>query len=298
MGVLVATNPLRAVVAVGRGPSDSRPVASAFRPSLACQLAQLRRTELQLMAVSPRPLVVVVLGVGARSGVTTLAALLARAMAALAPGRVAALDGDGTYQALRDRLGTDGSGDLRLMLATPDVWRTRRLTERFVASRGSVPLLAAGDADRGRPLRSHELRSALSLLRRRFPVLVADLPRQAEVDRFNLAAQAADHVVLVGRKSGPPLEQARQWLRRNRTGRAAQSLTVVVPPTSSMPSPSGIDVIFPADAALASPGIRRLAELQLSTLAAVEAITCRIAAGWRNEMRPPCVNVVDPLVVV
>src|SRR2546422_4796931 len=70
-------------------------LTKAVQLQTSTHLARLRRSEVQLSELSPRPTVVMVCGVASRSGTSTLAALVAQAMSALAPDRVVALDGDG-----------------------------------------------------------------------------------------------------------------------------------------------------------------------------------------------------------
>lgn len=272
--VSATTPPAKAEASVGRL------LASAVRPGLARHLARLRQSEVELIGLTPRPTVVAVLGVTGRVGASTLAALLAQAMAALAPGRVAALDGDGINQALRVRLGADGSGGLRQMLAAPQVWRMRRLVDRYLAQGAAVPVLAAAISERGYPIRSEELEAGLQLLRRRYPIVVADLPATA----VTVAAPVADHVIMVGRVGAPQLKVTRQWLTASRPGRPLSSLTVVVPQSlPRWPQPVGVDVVLPRDQVLAREGVAHLGSVQLVTLATVEAITCRAVLTWRDQ---------------
>jgi hypothetical protein len=261
---------------------------AAADPRTAGHLARLRRADLALTSLTPRPTVVTLLGFAERVGTTTLAALLAQSLGALAPGRVAALDGDGTGQALGNRLGvraagrgraaTGPAGGLRQMLAVPEVWRRRRYVDRYLAP-GIVPVLAAASSDGGRPLRDNEVETALHLLRRRYPIVVADLPASAAL----VAAALADHVILVAPSDGQGLQQAHRWLLAQRPGRPAGSLTTLAPlPRPRQPTSAGVDILVPVDPALARPGQARVGDLQLPTLATVEAVTCRVTATWRE----------------
>jgi hypothetical protein len=256
-------------------------LSAVFRSELAGELARLRRSEVQLAHLVPHPTLVAMLGITSHVGTSTLAALLGQALTALAPGRVAMLDGDGNNQALRTRLGTDNSGGLRQMLIEPRVWRTRRLIDQYLAQGGNATLLAAAAAERGRQLSIQELDAALVLLRRRFPVVIADLPVHAAAARYEPIALAADHVVVVGQAESS-LEHARQWIVDNRPGRQAASLTVAAPQAQQAVRTSGrVDVWLPADPALARVGPVHLAGVQLQTLAAVEALACRVTTNWR-----------------
>jgi hypothetical protein len=266
---------------------------AAADPRTAGQLARLRRTELTLTSLTPRPTVVTLLGVTSRVGATTLTALLAQSLGVLAPGRVAALDGDGIGPALGNRLSvraagrgraaTGPAGGLRQMLAAPEVWRRRRQVDRYLTP-GIVPVLAAASSEGGRPLRDNEVETALHLLRRRYPVVVADLPASAA----RVAAALADHVILVAPHGSQELQQAHRWLLAHRPGRPAGSLTTMAPPPRPrQPTVAGVDIMVPVDPALARPGRLRVCDLQLPTLAAVEAVTCRVAASWREPTAGP-----------
>ena len=259
---------------------------AAADPRTAGQLARLRRTEFALTGLTPRPTVVTLLGVTGRVGTTTLAALVAQSLAAVAPGRVAALDGDGTGPALGGRLGvapagrgrtaTGPAGGLRQMLAAPEAWRRRRHVDRYLAP-AIAPVLAAASSEGGRPLLDNEIETALHLLRRRYPIVVADLPARAA----RVAAELADHVILVAASDGQGLQQAHRWLLTHRPGRPAGSLTTLAPyPGSGQPTPAGIDILVPVDPALARPGQVRVSDLRLPALAVVEAVTCRVTATW------------------
>jgi hypothetical protein len=266
---------------------------AAADPRTAGYLARLRRTELALTASTPRPTVVTLLGVTGRVGTTTFAALLAQSLEVLAPGRVAALDGDGTGLALGGRLGvkpadrgrtaTGPAGGLRQMLAAPEAWRRRRHVDRYLAP-AIVPVLAAARSEGGLPLLDNEIETALHLLRRRYPIVVVDLPASAA----RVAAALADHVILVAPSHGQGLPQAHRWLLTHRPGSPAGSLTLVAPrPRSGRPTPAGIDIFVPVDPALARPGQARVCDLRLPTLAALEAVICRVAARWREPTASP-----------
>lgn len=259
----------------------TRLLSAAVRPGLAGELAWLRHSEVQLAHLVPRPTLVAMLGITSHAGTSTLAALLGQALTALALGRVAMLDGDGNNQALRTRLGTDNSGGLRQMLIDPQIWRTRRLIDQYLAQDGYATLLAAAAAELGRQLSVQALGQALALLRRRFPIVIADLPVHAAAARYEQIALAADHVVVVG-QAEPSLERARQWIADNRPGHQAASLTVAAPQSQQAARTSGrVDVWLPADPALARVGSVHLADVRLETLAVVEALACRVTASWR-----------------
>lgn len=274
-----AAEPVPAGSATSLRTSLARVLSSALRPDLAGELARLRRTEVRLTRLAPKPTAIAVLGVTQEAGTSTLAALLSQVLTALAPGRVAALDGDGKAQALRHKLGVGDTGDLRCMLADPQVWRTRRAIDRYLASRGPTPLLAAAIADHAHHLSTQELQAALTLLRRRFPVVIADLPAHATA-RYEPIALAADHVLVVG-EAGPTLARASQWVADNRSDHPSATMTVVAPgPPQAAPATRFVTEWFPVDSALVS-GTVRLGALRLATLGAVEAVTARITEAWR-----------------
>jgi hypothetical protein len=227
-------------------------LATSVLPGSAAELARLRRSEIALAGTEPRPMTVVVGGFSPASGASTLTALVARAMAGLAPGRVAVLDADGVRQTQRQRLGAPGGGDMRHLLATPEAWRSRRVVDRFLAP-ARVPLLAvAPDGSRSIPLDQVDL--ALRLLRRRFPIVIVDLPLSDEW-HYEWTVRTADRVVGIGAPG--PAYTVYQWFTARR---------------------SGVQVVsnFPRDNELSGPGVARLTRLQPRTLAAVEEIVQRL----------------------
>ncbi len=247
-----------------------RMLAGAVRPGLAPELARLRRSETELAGRSPRPMVLVVLGVDARVGTSTLVALLATTLAAMAPDRVAVVDGDTTQPAQRIRLGTDGTGDLRRMISSPQPWRSRRVVEQYLAQ-GSVPLLAPAAGGPGAPVPPDQLGVAVTRLRHRYPIIVVDLPLTAE-SHYGWTARTADRVLLVGRPAGP-LRAARNWFATSHSDRL---LVVAAMPSGADIDRTDVDVFFPEDAALRADGPARLAQLRWPTLAAIEEIVGRI----------------------
>ncbi|HEX5493618.1 MAG TPA: cellulose synthase operon protein YhjQ/BcsQ [Mycobacteriales bacterium] len=262
----------------------ARLLVGALRPGLAGDLARLRGSEVELARRMPRPTLVVVVGVTGGAGASTLAALLGQSLAGLAPGRVAALDGDGVNQMLRARLGTDESGGLRQMLSAPQAWRARRRIDQYLARDGRLPLLAAAAAERGWPIRPAELEAALGLLRRRYPVVVVDLPAHTGAAGFEWAVRVADHTVVVGPAEVVSLDRIRQRLSGADTG-----ATVMVPGRGAAATravrvarSAGVRLL-PADPALARAGTVRPAGLRLATLAAVEEVVCRTTRTWRNQ---------------
>ena len=242
-----------------------RLLRTAVSPRAGAQLARLRRSEVALVGPAPAPALVGVFGAHPRAGTSTLAALLAQALAALAPGRVAVLDGDGIQQAQRDRLGCTTlppAGGLRQLTSAPQAIRSRRVVEQFVA--GQVPLLAPLPAERT-PIPPPQLDTATRLLRRRFPVVVADAPVHAR----EWAVATADQVVIVG-VPGKELITASRAIRATRRGQHTVTVAAASPPDGLLPRE--IDVAFPADSTLAPAGTVRLAALALPALAAIEEL--------------------------
>jgi hypothetical protein len=267
------------------GPATRRAVAllaTAVHPGLAGRLAPLRRTEVRILdSPAVQPTLVAVLGSAPQVGVTTLAALVAQGLSALAPGRVAALDGDGRTRALTARLGAAGPAGLRQMLASPQVWRSRRAIDRYLLPGRGVPVLAAAAMERGWPLHPVELDTALHLLARRYPIVVADLPAHSAP----AAARTADTVIIAGHPGAAALHRAYQWLTADRPGRDPDSVVTVGPQPRTRRSKGLLaDIGVPADPALAGRGPVGLASLRPVTLAAVEAILCRVTARWREPL--------------
>jgi Flp pilus assembly CpaE family ATPase len=267
-----ATSPAAARYPLGRL------LRSAVRPRLAGELARVRRTEARLAGRSPAPMVVGVLGVNAQAGTSTVTALVAQALAALAPGRVAVLDADGLQQHQRIRLGAGHSGGLRQLLTSPYVWHSRRVVDQYLDHAGAVPVLAVASAERSEPVLSEQVDLAVRLLRRRFPTVVADLPPIY----YQWAAEAADHLIVVGSAS-VPLRQATEWLLDNRPERDRDSLTVVAARVPFASPPDGVDLAFPIDPALGEYDRVRLADIALPTLAVVEEIVCRLMSATNPE---------------
>ena len=244
-------------------------------PRTVGEVARLRRGEVTLSGLVPGPMVVAVLGVGAKAGASTLAALLAQFLAAMAPGRVAVLDGDGTQQSQRERLGADGSGDLADLLASPHVWRSRRAIDRYLARGGAVPLLATA-VDQVWSIAPDQVETAVRLLRHRFPCVVVDL----HAFGHEVAARIADQVIVVGRLNWT-LSATSQWLRDNRPERPPASvLTVTVGAPTAPALPEWVDMAFPTDPALGRSGPARLTRAELSTQAALEELVCKLSITW------------------
>jgi Mrp family chromosome partitioning ATPase len=234
-----------------------RTLTAAVTPRSSGELARLRRGQTQLAGRSPRPMVVVVLGFTPRAGTSTLAALIARLLAALAPGRVAMLDGDGVQQSQRVVLGADDSGDLRALLAAPQAWRSRRAIDRYLAQ-ASVPLLTMA-RDRSWSVPLDHIDQAVKLMRRRFPVVIVDLPLVSEV-HYEWTARAADHVILVGNQ-GADLDSAQDWLTSHRD----RGTHIVA-----------ADATIPRDPELRRSAPVRLEHLRWATLAEIEEIVARL----------------------
>ncbi len=250
-------------------------LAAALRPRVAAQVARLRRSEIALAGRAPAPMVLAVLGVGAKTGASTLATLVAQFLAAMSPGRVAVMDGDGAKQPQRDRLGAGADGDLAGLLASPQAWRSRRAIDRYVSHRGDVPLLAVA-ADAPRQMPAAYLEAAVRLLRHRYPCVVMDLPELTH----ELAARVADQVIVVGRLNWS-LSATSRWLVANRPERAPGSvLTVAIGPDPSARLPEWVDMAFPTDAALGRPGPVRPGLLELPTQASVEEVICKLTRTW------------------
>ena len=264
------TTPLR--------PPIRRALAGAAGPMLGGHLAAVRRGETRLGGIAPRPLVVAVLAVGPQPGASTLVALLAQAFAGLAPDRVAVLDADGVHQPQRFRLGTDDGGSLRQLVADPHAWRFRRTVERYLARGAGVPLLAAALPERGQVLDVAQLRAGLQVLRRRYPVVLIDVPAQASADVLAWAVRAADHVIITAWDSAAAAP-ALQWLNGIRTDEAH----VTVAARAAHGVARGIDVVMPDDASLAGYGQVRILELRLPALAAVEQVTARLTTSWARD---------------
>jgi hypothetical protein len=248
-------------------------VRYATRVQVAGHVARLRRGEVALAGLAPAPMTLAVLGIGAKVGASTLAALLAQFLAAMAPGRVAVLDGDGRQQTQRALLATDGSGDLATLLAHPSAWQSRRAIDRYLAHGGSVPLLAPATAGYW-SLASSQTEAAIRLLRHRYPTVVVDVPGVG----LELPARIADQIVVIG-PPGDAVTAAATWLVANRPGRPRATVVTVVAGTAGRPRPDGPDA-FPDDVALRQPGPIRSAALDLSTAAAVEEIIFKLAATW------------------
>lgn len=259
-------------------------VTTAASPTLGARLASVRQSEIRLADASPRPLVVAALAIGQQPGASTLVAVLAQATAGLAPDRIAVLDTDGMQQPQRFRLGTGNGGSLRHLVTDANAWRFRRTVERYLAHGTGVPVLAAALTERGQPLAIDQLRAGLHVLRRRYPVVLVDVPGHASLDVLAWAVQAADHVIMVARDvtaAAPALP----WLHGVRANRGPA--TVVI--RSAEHTGAGFDVHLPNDPAFAGHGRVRLAELGWPALAAVERVSTRVAEPWRHaecERRP------------
>jgi hypothetical protein len=250
-------------------------VRSVFRPRTASEVARLRRGEITLAGLSPGPMVLAFLSVGAKTGASTLAALVAQFLAAMAPGQVAMLDGDGEKSVQRIRLGADGAGDLKALLASPEAWRSRRAIDRYVAHGGRVPLLAPA-VDEPWPIPDDRLAVAIRLLRHRYPCVMVDLPAIGT----EVAARNADQVVVVGRLN-ESLQSTCRWLVANRPGRDPRSvLTATVGVRSRGRVPSYVDVAIPMDEALSPLRATNLSQLALPTRAAVEEVVCQLSITW------------------
>jgi hypothetical protein len=233
-----------------------RLLTAAVSPRTHADLARLRPPEARLATARVRPMVVVVLGINPKAGTSTVASLVARLLHGLAPGQVAVLDGDGVTQPQRLKLAADGGGDLRELLATRQDWQARRGVERYLA-RASVPLLSMA-AHRELPIPLVEIDTAVTLLRRRFPIVVVDLPPSHE-PRYQWAGRVADQLILVGAE-GDALAAAQASLTAG--GRNVQ---VVVACRT-----------IPRDQELAQPGPARLDRLRHTTLTAAERIITNI----------------------
>jgi hypothetical protein len=252
-------------------------VRYATRVQMAGDLPRLRRSEVALTGLAPGPMTVAVLGLGAKIGASTLAALLAHFLAAMAPGRVAVLDGDGRQQSQRTLLGTDGSGDLAALLSTPTAWQSRRAIDRYLAHGGTVPLLAPATEQYWSMSPGHT-EAAIRLLRHRFPTVVVDAPAVG----LELAARVADQVVVIGPRDGSVFEATR-WLVANRPGRASGSVLPVIAGAAGPRHAGEPETVFPADVALRQPGTIRLATLDFATQATVEEIVVKLSVAWPNE---------------
>jgi hypothetical protein len=254
-------------------------------PAVGPRAAGLRQTQLTLTTHIPRPTAIAVFGVTSGVGTTTVAALVAQGLHALAPAQVVILDGDGTAQPQRALLNAGSAGDVRAMLQSVQAHRIRRAVESFVALDGRVPLASAAGGDR-RPLEPSDLLAALRLLRRRWPIAVLDLASADRPHRLATASGAFDHVVImVPRRLDP--QALREWWTGPEVGRRHDEVTIV----ASMPAEDEIalagaafDVELPFDPVLDGPV--PLEALALPTLAAVQAILARIAHGW-SPMRIP-----------
>jgi Mrp family chromosome partitioning ATPase len=234
-----------------------RTLTSAMDPRSTAELARLRRSQTSLDGRTPRPMVIVLLGFNPRAGTSTLAALIARLLAAMAPGRVAVVDGDGLQQSQRIALGADNSGDLRQLLASPQAWRSRRAIDTYLAQ-AAVPLLVTAP-DRSWSIPLEQIDQAVKLMRRRFPIVVVDLPLTSEA-QYEWTVQTADHVILVGNSSAD-LDSAFSWLSTHRSGG-----THVVAADATVPRDPEVRRNRPA----------RLGHLRWPTLTAVEEIVAKI----------------------
>jgi hypothetical protein len=264
---------------VNTGLTVSRLVTAALRPASIAGLARLRRAEALLAGAEPGPMVVAVMGAAANAGASTVTALLARALAALAPGQVAVVDGDGVKQSQRTLLDAGSSGGLGQLLSAAPAWRSRRAIEEQLARGGGLPVLALAAAEREWIPRD-ELELAVRLLRRRYPVVVADLPFGHGHYEW---AVTADHVIVVG-GADRALQQAASWVRANRGGRSTVVVATGMAPSAR--APRGVDVVFPTDRALTRAFGVDLVALQWSTMAAIEEIVARIVPAGSRRSEP------------
>jgi Mrp family chromosome partitioning ATPase len=249
----------------------------AGRPAAGATVARLCRAESTLLSADPRPHVIAGLGARPRVGTSTLTALLAQVLSAIAPGRIAVLDADVARQPQRTLLAAGAGGDLGQLIATPAHRLSRRRVEGLVARDGSVPVLAGVERDRA--LDAGQLELALSLLRRRFPIVVLDLPGDSRPEVVAWAAERADHVIVVAPPDDWSVEIA-SWLAGLAAGRRAGQVTLVGGP-GGRPG-SGIDVLMPRDPVLDEGGRVSPAGLDPDTVAAVEEVAVRAVRAWRD----------------
>lgn len=259
-----------------------RMLTAALQPTLVGALTRIRRSETRLANLTPRSTVVAVLGVTPATGGSSLAALLAQGLAALAPGRVAAVDGDSVAPTQRARLNADLSGGLFELLSSSQAWRTRRAVDRHLAHGGTTPLLAVGQREPRRPLTAPELATAVRLVRRRYPIVVVDLPSRSPSAVIDWAARQTDHIVIVGPVGSDQLRRARLWLSTVRPDNRTSFTVVGVQSGVASVIPPGLDTVFSADPALSRPGVASLTAMQLHTVAAVSEVVARTTTMWRT----------------
>lgn len=257
----------------------ARTLLAAAHPGAGATFAQLRRFEGQARRRAVRSGLVAVLTATTTPAAMAVTGLIAEALAALAPGRVAVLDADGAGQPQRMFLGADGTGDLRRMISSPQAWRVRRSVERFVAH-GRVPVATAAVHERGRPFRTAELHSALLILRRRYPVVVAGASARLPPDVVGWTSALADHVVIAVSRTAWSV-QLQQWTYAYVGRRSPEEVTYIMVP-DELGALSGNSfgpyrgVALGPDRSLAVPGPVGLSQLRLGTLAGIERVVERI----------------------
>lgn len=265
-----------------RGPAAV--LLSAFHPGTGPRLARLRRTEIRLAGQHPRPTVIAVLGTAPGLGTSGFVALLAQTLHGIAESRVAVLDCDGANQPQRLKLSASPGGDVRRMLTSRSAGRVRRAVDRYLCPDAVVPLFAAAaTAARGTALHPAELLAALRLIRRRYPIVVMDVPISLTGDGPLCLVQAADHVVAMIPPGTSPAP-IRAWVESVRPGTGVTAICA-----HGRDVDTDVDVAIPV-AGLVGPMPVRLRAAALSLLGAVEAVALAATTSWRPTVAPASVD--------
>jgi hypothetical protein len=272
----------------------------AFDPRLT---VKLRAERAQLDALSAKLRTgssIAVVGLAPYGGRSTVAALLALALAQHHTPRVLAVDageGGGLYRRLARwpdgsahevlvGLGIRGGDDDAPRAAVGYRWLRQRL-----ALADEVMMLAGDPALGEAPLSTEEYPAALRALGRWFSAVITDTPRLANESVVPAAVAGADRIVVVG----PADDQGVHWVTtclpwiESVIGEPAAERTVGLlvqqrdpgPERRSAPLPAaGVPVFtLPYDRQLAQPGVLAWESLAPAVTAAVNALAARVVTG-------------------
>jgi MinD-like ATPase involved in chromosome partitioning or flagellar assembly len=294
-----ATTPRSGSTRMGLGPTTLR----ALDPRLTSRIRTERAQYDAVSAPLRRGSSIAVVGGASGSGRSTVAALVAVALAEYQGAGVVAVDA-GDSGALYRRLAVRGGGSVDAVLGElgirggragrPAQLVVRRRWLRQHLALGDNLLLVATDPAVGTPrLGRREYGPMVRALRRHVSAMVADTPPLANDSVVPSVVTNADHVVVVGpdNSDGPAwISAALPWLAAVRGRVAGESVTGVLvargrsggqrPMAPTRPAASGVPVFaLPYDAALADGAPVRWTDLAAPTQRAVLLLVGDVMRG-------------------
>lgn len=178
-------------------------LAGACAPLLGARLARRARAQSELRRADPVRGVIGFLADRPELGLSTTVALVAQILDSLAPGAVAVLDCDEVNQTQRRLRAADAGGDVPALLAAATTGHSRRLVDGYLAAVRPALLVAAGD--RSAPaLTVAEFDQATTVLHRRFPTVLVDVPFTAGWPAAEWLRHRCDQLVVLTADDGEP----------------------------------------------------------------------------------------------